>query len=86
MINYESDYCYICEGIAVEYHEPLMGNKYKKLSLKYGLSIPVCRKCHKKMHDFAEFNKKYQKIMQTDFEKKYSHSEFMKVFGRNYLD
>lgn len=80
----DNDTCYICGGIATDSHEPLMGNKYRKLSIKYGLQLRLCRPCHRLLHDKPELNKKYQKEMQCKFESEHGRDEWMKVFGRSY--
>lgn len=82
----QDEYCYHCKcRIAVAPHEPLMGSKYRKLSIKHGLVIGVCDPCHKLLHADDTINEQYKQEMQRIFEEKYSHEEWMKVFGRNYL-
>lgn len=82
----KDEYCYHCKvSLAVAPHEPLMGSKYRKLSIKYGLVIGLCDSCHKLLHADDNINTVYKKEMQELFESKYSHEEWMKVFGRNYL-
>jgi len=85
VINQTTVDCYVCERLAVTNHEPLMGSKYRQLSIDYNLRIPVCAECHKKMHDDADFNEIYQKEMQRRFEEGFDHATWMKIFGRNYL-
>lgn len=83
-INNEA--CYHCKTRqATAPHEPLMGSKYRKLSIKYGLVIGVCDECHKLLHADDSINTIYKREMQERFEAEYSHDEWMKVFGRNYL-
>ena len=41
--------CYVCGARADEIHHCMHGPD-KKLSEKYGLMAPLCRKCHSKVH------------------------------------
>lgn len=41
--------CYVCGARADEIHHCMHGPD-KKLSEKYGLMVPLCRKCHSKVH------------------------------------
>lgn len=77
--------CHVCTRPAVTLHEPLMGNKYRSLSIDYNLRIPVCEICHAKMHKDARFNAIYQIEMQQQFEKEFSRELWMDIFARNYL-
>ena len=77
--------CHVCTRPAVTYHEPLMGSKYRQLSIDYGLRIPVCEECHSIFHLQPETNEPYQIEMQEKFESKYTRDKWMIVFGRNYL-
>ena len=53
--------------------------------MKYGLVIPVCRKCHSEYDINKELRLKYQQEAQRIFEEKYSHELFMKEFKKNKL-
>ena len=53
--------------------------------MKYGLVIPVCRKCHKKIPKTKTLNQKLHKVGQKAFEKNYKTENFIKLFGKNYL-
>ena len=81
----EYEPCHVCEGQAITDHEPIHGNPDKRLSMKWGLTIPVCAECHDRFHKKPETNEPYKKEMQERFEKKYGHEKFMEIFKRNYL-
>lgn len=74
--------------VTISMHEPLMGAKYRRLSRKYGLVVPLCLPgCHDlvQREPSQEYNRMLQKIMQRKFMRDYPHLDFMKIFGRNYL-
>ena len=76
--------CHVCRRPAVTYHEPLMGNKYRQLSIDYDLRIPVCEICHDMFHKKPETNEPYQIEMQEKFEASQDFETWMEIFGRNY--
>lgn len=79
--------CYRCGATySVALHEPMMG-KNRKLSIKYGLQVPLCFDCHRLAHDEPDqtFNNELKREMQRKFEETHSRNEFIKIFGRNYL-
>ena len=50
--------------------------------------VPLCRGCHtgdNGVHMNRDRNDALKRIAQSRFEAKYSHDEWMEVFGRNYL-
>ena len=80
--------CYRCGATySVALHEPLCG-KNRQLSIKHKLQVPLCFNCHRLAHDepTQEFNNQLKKEMQLKFEETHNRSEFVKIFGRNYLD
>lgn len=77
--------CHVCKGWSVTYHEPIHGNGRKRLSMKHGLTIPVCADCHDMFHKKPETNEPYKIEMQERFEETRTREEFMEIFGTNYL-
>lgn len=71
----------------VALHEPLMG-KNRQLSIKYKLQVQLCFDCHRFAHDepSQEYNNELKKQMQLKFESEHPELDFVKVFGRNYLE
>lgn len=66
-------------------HEIFEGRN-RKNSMKYGLVIPLCLRCHQLLQENSEFNVNWKKKGQEYFEKNIgTHEDFMKIFGRNYL-
>ena len=87
IITSRMDRCFICGAYGVEIHH-IMGGANRKNSTKYGLVVPLCRECHtgdNGVHMNGDRNDALKRIAQSRFEQKYSHDEWMSIFGRNYL-
>lgn len=84
-----SKYCWVCGSPYVVEHHVFEGVSHRKLSEKYGLKVWLCGKHHNASNEGVHFDKKLesklQRYAQEEFEKRYSHEEFMKIFKRNYL-
>ena len=84
--------CYICKNtIGLHSHHILFGTSNRKQSEKYGLKVYLCYHHHNGSNEAVHFNKKLdlhlKRIAQRYFEEKYGdRKEFIRVFGRNYLD
>ena len=74
--------CYICGKQKQEIHEIYEGAK-RIASMKWGCCLPVCRDCHRKLHNNREFALKYKKLCQIQFEKLYD-VDFISIFYKNY--
>ncbi len=85
IITNKLEKCYICKQNKKEdWHEVFEG-KNRQVSMKYGLVIPICRKCHEIITNDKTLQDKYHKVGQKVFEKHYKSENFLKVFGQNYL-
>lgn len=83
--------CFICgttQGLHT--HEIFYGNANRKKSIKYGLYIRLCGNHHNLSSAGVHFNKaldlSIKRMGQHKFEEEHSRKEFMKIFGRNYID
>lgn len=81
----DMEHCYICKKPKEDINEIFMGRN-RQNSMKYGLCIPMCRKCHNKFHEVRAYQLHIMKEAQEVFEKIYSHEEFMQIFRENYKD
>jgi hypothetical protein len=82
----EKDRCYICGKYGeMQTHHLLHGTANRKQADKYGLTVHLCHRCHMRLHDEGVFDRNLQRIAQTAFEAKYSHEEWMRIFGKNYI-
>lgn len=60
--------------------------KNRQVSMKYGLVIPICRKCHEIVTNNKSLQDKLHKVAQKEFKKHYKAENFVQIFGKNYLD
>ena len=67
-----------------DFHELIEG-KNRQVSMKYGLVIPICRKCHEIVTNDKTLQDKLHKVAQKEFKKHYKSENFVKIFGENYL-
>ena len=65
-------------------HELLEG-KNRQVSMKYGLVIPICRKCHNLVTNDKTLQDKLHKVAQKEFNKHYKAKNFIQIFGQSYL-
>lgn len=83
-----TDHCFLCGSYRdIEIHH-IFGGANRKLSDKYGLTVPLCRGCHNLPPHGAHFNREtmqyLHEIGQRAFEEHYTE-DFVEIFGRNYL-
>lgn len=76
--------CYFCSNKKEDFHEAIEG-KNRQVSMKYGLVIPICRKCHIKVTNDKTLQDKLHKVGQKAFKKHYKTENFIQIFGENYL-
>lgn len=88
--------CYLCmlfEGNKQKHawlHEHhIFGGPNREFSETYGLKVYLCVEHHETgrlaAHKCKETQDILHKIGQREFEERYGHEQFMKIFGRNYL-
>lgn len=85
IITTDLEKCYLCKAKKEDLHEIYEG-KNRQLSMKYGLVIPLCRKCHISVTNNKTLQEKLHKVGQKVFKKHYKTENFVKIFGKNYLD
>lgn len=85
IITTDLEKCYLCKAKKEDLHEIYEG-KNRQLSMKYGLVIPLCRKCHISVTNNKTLQEKLHKVGQKVFKKYYKTENFVKIFGKNYLD
>jgi len=71
--------CYFCSNKKMELHE-VFGGRNRQKSMKWGLIIPICRKCHTKITNDKEFSKILEAKAKNTFIKKYGKEQFIKEF------
>jgi hypothetical protein len=66
--NYE-DFCIICGKPKTDVHHLVFGNAKRRLADTDGLTMPLCRECHEKMHNVKEMQVMSHIIGQLFFER-----------------
>ena len=82
IITYNLDICYVCQENKKDNFDEVFGGRNRQTSMKYGLVIPICFKCHRKLTDNPLLKKPLQEEAKQIFIKKYSEEKFIKEFGR----
>lgn len=83
--------CFVCGCVReLELHHIMHGKTVnRRLSTRYGLTCWLCRTHHTGRFGVhsgnTELNRKLQQVAQIAFEKTHTRSEWMKIFGKNYL-
>lgn len=77
--------CFFCGRQAESIHE-LIGGMNRQTSIKWGLCVGACLRCHRILEDNQKIKQKYQVLGQDIFEKKYSHELFMQEFVMDYRE
>lgn len=84
IITKDLEHCYLCGNQKQELHE-LVEGKNRQASMKYGLVIPICRKCHILVTNNRTLQEKLHKVAQKEFKKHYKSENFVQIFNENYL-
>lgn len=90
IITKNLEHCYICykkgmKNIPKDDLHELLEGKNRQVSMKYGLVIPICRKCHNLVTNDKTLQDKLHKVAQKEFEKHYKTENFIQIFGQSYL-
>jgi hypothetical protein len=83
--------CLICgTTLNLHRHHILYGSGKRQLSEKYGCWCYLCAKHHNMSNEGVHFNKvldnKLKGLAQKRFKEVYPQLEFIKIFGKNYLE
>jgi len=84
-----SDFCAVCGRPYAETHEVFFGNGKRELSILYRLQVNLCSEHHTGMtgpHLNREFDLQLKREWQEIFEVSRSREEFIKLFGKSYLE
>lgn len=84
IITKDLEHCYLCGNKKQELHELVEGEN-RQASMKYGLVIPICRKCHILVTNNRTLQEKLHKVAQKEFKKHYKTENFVQIFRKNYL-
>lgn len=88
IIQKMTGYCYLCGMRATETHHCVHGRMRKKAD-EYGLTVTLCRECHRKLHDQGIHDRELQELAERVFLKvigrRLAHDLWMREFGKDYL-
>ena len=85
IIKHEN-FCYLCGSpYNIEMHHCVFG-RFRRLSDKYGLIVPLCRSCHYDIHHDIEKANYLKQVAQRTFDEKYGEGSFIRIFGVNFFD
>lgn len=84
IITKDLERCYVCKAKKQDLHE-IFGGRNRQASMKYGLVIPVCRKCHSLIENDKTLKQKWHEVGQKEFNKHYKTENFVQIFRKNYL-
>ena len=77
--------CYCGSTFELTKHEIFEGRN-RIHSMEYGFVLPLCWKCHQKLQEDVEFNKKWKSKAQTYFINYIgTYDDFMNIFRKNYM-
>lgn len=81
----DMEHCIICGKTKNHLHEVFQGS-HRKQSMIWKMVLPLCFLHHNEIHSNRELSLYYKRLCQQKFEEKHSRDEFIKIFGRSYLD
>lgn len=88
IIQKDETRCFICGRVTGLERHHVLGGPNRKWSEKYRLTVMLCHDHHTGPHG-AQYDRKVgdplKRLAQIAFEARYSHDEWMEVFGKNYL-
>lgn len=75
--------------IDIHKHEVFFGTANRKLSIKYGLVVPLCAYHHnmsnKGVHQNRKLDIELKRMAQRRFNDVYPDLDFIQIFGKSYL-
>lgn len=84
IITDDLKHCYICGSKKEDLHE-IFGGRNRQASMKYGLVVPVCRKCHDLIPKCESLRQELYKVAKKEFKKHYKLENFIEIFGKSYI-
>ena len=77
-------HCYICKKPKQHLHEIYYG-KNRINSMKYGCVVPLCFRCHNRVHNNFVIDKALKDKCADKFKKVYPDIEFLDIFHKIYI-
>ena len=81
------DKCFLCDNTYQLTWDEIFKGSNRQTSMKYGFCIRLCLNCHRRINEDYDYINYWKKEAQKYYESNYgSREDFIKAFGRNYLD
>lgn len=78
--------CYLCwYPYSLQRHHMMHGTANRAKAEEWGLTVYLCSRCHRLLHDKGERDLELECVAQRVFEERYGHELWMKEFGKDYL-
>lgn len=88
IVTSEYHKCFICQSERnLEVHHCFFGTGNRRLSDKYGLTVPLCAYCHRGqngVHHNKQLDLYIKRYAQLKFEEIYSFEKWMELFKKNF--
>ena len=84
ILTNDLDHCIICGAERNHLHEVFQG-AYRQRSIKEKMVLPLCVYHHTCIHNDIKLSLYWKRTCQKEFEKTHTRKEFIKIFGRSYL-
>lgn len=83
----EMETCFLCGIHGQLAHHHLIGGPYRKKSDKLGLVVPLCPRCHNKVHSNRKTMLQLRRYAELRMLKAgWSREEWLREFGKSYLE
>lgn len=83
---HDGDFCLECGAKATDTHHVLFGNKDRDHAETWGLTVKLCRSCHRRLHDRdEEMAERYRRLGQLCFMYEFGEEEYRKLFFKNHI-
>ena len=85
LFSKDNDCCIICgSSYKLTWHE-IFDGRNRANSMRYGLCLRICIKCHETLQNDKNFNEIWHKKGQAMFVRTYPDLDFRDIFRKNYL-
>ena len=89
VLQEDTSYCFVCGRYGTEIHHCIYGSANRRLADKYKLVVGLCYAHHRGNNGVHGGNKELdimlKQLAQMRFIEEYKDSDFIAIFGRNYL-
>lgn len=84
ILTNDLNHCYICKKPKQHLHEIYYG-KNRINSMKYGCVVPLCFRCHNRIHHDCTVDIQLKNKCENKFKEIYPDINFLDIFHRTYI-